>query len=76
MKLLTSREAAERLNITIKVLHSLRAHGRIHYIAITDRKILYRPEDCDAWVADGAQRGTRKVPSNGIVPFSQRRDQA
>ncbi|MEV5032130.1 helix-turn-helix domain-containing protein [Sphingobium sp. LMC3-1-1.1] len=50
--LLTPAEAAERLHISDKTLRRLRQQGHIRYVAITDRKIRYRPEDCDAYVAN------------------------
>ena len=49
--LLTPLEAAKRLHISDKTLRRLRQQGHIRYVAITERKIRYRPEDCDAYVA-------------------------
>ncbi|WP_413714853.1 helix-turn-helix domain-containing protein [Sphingobium sp. B2D3C] len=49
--LLTPAQAAARLHISDKTLRRLRQQGHIRYVAITERKIRYRPEDCDAYVA-------------------------
>jgi excisionase family DNA binding protein len=49
-RLLTSEEAAERLHISTKTLRQLRARGLIRYVAVTERKILYRAEDVDAFI--------------------------
>lgn len=48
--LLTTAEAAARLHVSDKTLRRLRQQGHIKYVAITDRKIRYRPEDCDAFI--------------------------
>lgn len=47
--LLTPEEAAERLRISTKTLRQFRQQGLIRYVAISERKILYRPEDCQAF---------------------------
>lgn len=84
--LLTEREAARRLMISPRTLHDLRKAGRIRYVQITARKICYRPEDCDEYVASclriaparqeavpRSKRGRgRAAPGGVIVPFSQR----
>ena len=48
--LLTPLEAAARLHVSDKTLRRLRQQGLIRYVAITERKIRYRPEDCDAYI--------------------------
>jgi hypothetical protein len=48
--LLTEAEAARRLRVCTKTLRGFRKNGLIRYVALTGRKILYRPEDCDAFV--------------------------
>ena len=48
--LLTHDEAAARLRICPKTLRTIRQRGLIRYVAVTPRKILYRPEDCDAYL--------------------------
>ena len=49
--LLTPLEAALRLHVSDKTLRRIRQQGHIRYVALTERKIRYRPEDCDAYVA-------------------------
>lgn len=49
--LLTPEEAAARIRVCTKTLRELRRKGLIRYVALTARKILYRPEDCAAFVA-------------------------
>lgn len=48
--LLTPEEAAERIRVSTKTLRQLRQQGLIRYVAVTERKKLYRPEDCDAYL--------------------------
>ncbi|PXA99936.1 hypothetical protein DMC47_00780 [Nostoc sp. 3335mG] len=57
-ELLTSDEAAARLHLSTRTLRELRRNGLIRYIAITDRKILYRPEDCEDYIASRARKAT------------------
>ncbi|WP_443019457.1 helix-turn-helix domain-containing protein [Sphingomonas adhaesiva] len=54
--LLTPEQAAERLHLCTKTLRRLRSQGLIRYVAITDRKIRYRPEDCDEYVASRTRK--------------------
>ena len=49
--LLTADEAARRLFVCSKIVGQLRRAGKLRYVAVTDRKFLYRPEDCDAYLA-------------------------
>jgi excisionase family DNA binding protein len=85
MQLLTSREAAERIHVSLKTLYRLRAEGGIRYVAITERKIMYRPEDCDEFIAERVELATNELSAPRIkrpratkgqslklVPFSQR----
>lgn len=82
--LLKPEQAAERIHVSTKTLHRLRRGGLISYVAVTDRKILYRPEDCDQYLASrvmrdepceparpNVRRPAKRRPSN-IVPFSKR----
>lgn len=48
--LLTPEDAARRMHVSTKTLRALRQRGLIRYVALTERKILYRPEDCDAFI--------------------------
>jgi hypothetical protein len=85
--LLTPEEAAARLRICAKTLRSIRQRGLIRYVAITKRKIFYRPEDCDAYLAScvkaevsqapparpKGRRSSKLVHSANVVSFSDRR---
>lgn len=78
-RLLTPDEAAGRLGIGERTLRDLRKRGLIRYVAITERKIMYRPEDCEAFiesrsrVADPAapkKRPPRSVGRRGkVIPL-------
>ncbi|WP_081476885.1 helix-turn-helix domain-containing protein [Sphingomonas sp. PAMC 26605] len=62
MTLLTPEEAAERIHVCTKTLRQLRREGHIRYVAITDRVIRYRPEDCDEFI-EGRVRKAPECPS-------------
>lgn len=51
MKLLSSREAAAEIGVGERTLRDLRRRGLIAYVALTDRLIMYRPEDCADYLA-------------------------
>jgi len=79
--LLTEREAAERLRVCERTLRGLRKRGLIRYVAITKRKIMYRPEDCAEYVESRLRQESpandRAAPrpirrrSGNIIPFSK-----
>jgi len=86
--LLTEEQAAQRLLISPRTLHGLRKAGLIRYVALTARKIAYRPEDCDEYVAarlrvesprsnpspQPKRKPGRAGPVHGnVLPFSQRK---
>ncbi|WP_176497800.1 helix-turn-helix domain-containing protein [Sphingomonas sp. HMP6] len=84
--LLTPPEAAARIHVSTKTLRQLRREGHIRYVAITDRTIRYRPEDCDEFIASRARKApecpsTRKktrristtISSGKVVAFTGRR---
>ena len=50
-RLLTADEAAARLDMSERTLRRIRQRGDIAYIALTERKFRYTPEDCDAYLA-------------------------
>lgn len=90
-QLLTEAQAAERLLISLSNLRDIRRRGGIRYVAISTRRIAYRPEDCDEYVLahlrveearpDPKPKGRRRSvsgnrPSASIIPFSQRKRQA
>lgn len=64
--LLTPEQAAERIRVCVKTLRRLRQEGAIRYVAVTSRKILYRPEDCDDFLAS-------RVTTAVVTLFTQRR---
>jgi len=80
-ELLTPSEAAGRLRMGEKTLRALRKQGRIRYIALSARKIAYRPEDCDEYVQAQLKRDepcdTKPQPKRQsarpgtVVPFSK-----
>lgn len=85
--LLTSAEACALLKLCEKSLRKLRKAGLIRYVALGERQIMYRPEDCAEYVASRVRRdepcqpvkappakgqGRVRGPSN-IIPFSERR---
>lgn len=82
--LLTPEEAAARLRVCTKTLGKLRRDGLIRYVAVTRRKILYRPQDCDAFAearavfADAPTtfrkgRSPRRQVEGNVVSFMARR---
>ena len=85
--LLTPAEAAAQIGVCTKTLHKLRERGLIHYVAVTDRKIMYRPQDCEAYLESRVRRGAQQWPTNStgkprrgpaarsgkIIPFTARR---
>lgn len=56
MKLLSSREAASYLHISVKALQALRERGTVKAIKFGSR-FLYRPETLDAVIADYEKTG-------------------
>jgi hypothetical protein len=82
--LLTEEQAAEWLLLTPRTLRKLRQAGQIRYVAVTDRKIAYRPEDCAAYVESRSRQEQQQQPkarpgrsagnrrSGNIIPFSVR----
>lgn len=75
--LLAPEEAADRISVCTKTLRRLRAQGLIRYVAVTERKIMYRPEDCDAFLESRVRmeppseptrrRSARRLRSEGNV---------
>lgn len=47
----TEAEAATYLRMGERTLRELRRRGQIRYIALTARKIAYRPEDCEEYLS-------------------------
>jgi hypothetical protein len=81
--ILTEAEAAALLRIGERTLRDIRRRGEIRYIALTARKIAYRPEDCEEYLAarlrveqpcDTRQKPKRArgaATSGKIIPFSK-----
>lgn len=83
--LLTEAEAAEALGLSARTLRKLRAGGSIRYVALTARRVAYRPQDLEAYVAGRVQmaapattqppRAQRKPRHNArVIPFTARPD--
>jgi hypothetical protein len=90
-QLLTEAEAARRLLISLSNLREIRRRGGIRYVAMSARRIAYRPEDCDEYVLSHLRieearpepkpKGRRRSmsgarPETNIIPFSQRKRQS
>lgn len=79
--LLTEKELADRLRIGERTIRGIRQRGEIAYVRI-GRKILYRAEDCEAYIrscvrsdtpARPAMHRTLRRRSGDIIPFSERK---
>ena len=80
--LLTPEEAARALGVGERTLRDLRKRGLIRYVAVTERKIMYRPEDCEEYIQSRVRqdepcqppqrrhKSTRRRTGN-IVPFTK-----
>lgn len=74
MSLLTPTEAATRIRVCEKTLRSLRKQGLIRYVEVSSRKIFYRPEDCDAYLADCIRLDIPDIPTHRKSTRRPRRD--
>lgn len=86
-RLLTHDEAAARIRVCSKTLRSLRRQGLIRYVAVSARKIFYRPEDCDAYLESCARFDVPQAPTQrrgagrrlraeaNVVSFTARRQE-
>lgn len=82
--LLTEEQAAARLLMHPRTLRKLRQEGAIRYVGLVGRRVAYRNEDLDEFIASRlkmepviapARHGKRTVgrrASGNIVPFSAR----
>jgi hypothetical protein len=83
--LLTEEQAAARLLMHPRTLRKLRQEGKIRYVALTNRKIAYKPEDCAAFVEQHVRQEPQHLPrprsgrprinsrrGGNIVPFTAR----
>lgn len=84
--LLSHDQAAARLHVCAKTLRRIRQKGLIRYVAVTERKIFYRPEDCDAYLAScervavpieptKRRGGSRLRNEANVVSFTARRQE-
>ena len=83
--LLTHDEAAAHLRVCARTLRAIRQRGLIPYVAVTARRILYRVEDLDAYLAGRVRtdmhvptdrrRGSRLSPRANVVSFTARRQE-
>lgn len=85
--LLTPAEAAAEIGVCTKTLRKFRERGLIPYVAVTDRKIMYRPQDCEAYLESRVRREAQQWPAKSpgkprrapaprtgkIIPFTARR---
>lgn len=74
--LLTSRQAAAELGVGERTLRDLRRRGLIAYVALTDRLIMYRPEDCADYLASRSRRNepcSKPEPSGARPRATSRR---
>lgn len=84
--LLNPREAAEKLHISERTLRDLKKRGAIRYVALTERRIMYRPDDLADYINGrvrcdeqelGRDSKKRRASVSGvtqrkIIPFSER----
>jgi len=83
LRLLKEHEAAAVLGIGGRTLRDLRRRGLIRYVAVTDRKIMYRTEDCAEYIEsrlrqdEPCQRPPKPQPKlsrrrgGNVIPFTQ-----
>jgi hypothetical protein len=80
-RLLTSDQAAAEIGVAERTLRKLRKNGLIRYVAVTERKIMYREEDCVAYLEARVrqdepnakpERPAPKARQRGVVlPFTK-----
>jgi excisionase family DNA binding protein len=77
--LLTEKELADRLRIGERTMRGIRQRGEIAYVRI-GRKVLYRAEDCENYIASCVRNHTPPQPTmrralrrrpGDIIPFSE-----
>lgn len=80
--LLTPAEAAQRLRMSERTLRNIKKRGEIAYVMAGERKLFYRSDDCDAYIASRVRKDVpvcqpapkMKAPAKrrgNIIPFSQ-----
>jgi Helix-turn-helix domain len=85
-ELLTEHQAAAQLHVCTRTVRRLRKAGALRFVAVTERTILYRPEDIAAFIeqrtqvchdpAPSPRRRTKRAQRPGnVVSFTERRRQ-
>ena len=64
--ILNAVQAAERLNLSLSTLAKKRLSGSGPAYAKLGRRVVYRIEDLDAWVADNCYRSTSEYPGSEV----------
>jgi predicted DNA-binding transcriptional regulator AlpA len=59
--LLTQRDAAEALRLSVRTLERLRVTGNGPAYVKTNRLVRYRQADLDTWIADRVRHSTSEV---------------
>ena len=65
-KLLTERELAELLSLSPDTLRRMRRAGEIPYVAISRRRIGYRPEEIERWLQERSVREVSRESEEGV----------
>lgn len=78
--LLSPEQAAERLHMSERTLRDIKRKGMIRYVALSARKIVYRVEDCEEYIASRvrqdqpAETAPQPKPQGRggkVIPFSK-----
>lgn len=64
--LLKPEQAAARLRVCTKTLGRLRRAGLIRYVAVTERKIMYRAQDCDNFIEAQVRQDEPQAPKRRV----------
>ncbi len=65
-KLLSVKEAAERLGLSISYLNKMRVHGGTLPFVKIGASVRYRPEDLEVWVAGHVRRSTSDTTGQAV----------
>ena len=61
---LNAAQVAERLGISVGTLAKMRLSGAEPLYAMLGRRVVYRPEDVEAWITTNTFRSTSEYPAN------------
>lgn len=64
--ILNAAQAAERLNLSVSTLAKKRLSGSGPAYAKLGRRVVYRIEDLDAWVAQNRYQSTSEYPDSQV----------